>query len=73
MPQNTTLPPITLPMDLKFDQEPETEFFNNLEALKIELVDYPTRSQALNVAWQYVKATWADDPDETNRKSLRKS
>jgi thymidylate synthase ThyX len=22
--------------------------------------------QALNVAWQYVKATWADNPDDTN-------
>ena len=72
MPQNTDLPPITLPMDLKFDQEPETEFFNNLEALKIELVDHPTREQALNVAWQYVKATWADDPEETRPRVSQK-
>ncbi len=66
MPQNNDLSPIELPMDLKFGQEPTTEFFNNLSALKVELVDHPTRDQALNVAWQYVKATWADDPDETN-------
>jgi len=65
MPQNTKLEPITLPMDLKFDKEPKTEFYNNLSALKVELVDHPTRDQALNVAWQYVKATWADHHDDT--------
>ena len=59
MPQNKNLKPISLPMKLKFGQEPETEFYNNLSHLKVELVDSPTRSQALNVAWQYVKATWA--------------
>jgi len=66
MPQNKNLTPVKLPMELKFGQEPKTEFYNNLKHLKVELVDAPTRSQALNVAWQYVKATWADHHDETN-------
>ena len=66
MPQNKNLKPIELPMVLKFGQEPKTEFYNNLKHLKVELVDSPSRSQALNVAWQYVKATWADHPDDTN-------
>ena len=66
MPQNKDLTPIVLPMELKFNQEPKTEYFNNLAHLKVELVDHPTRSQALNVAWQYVKATWADHHDDTN-------
>ena len=66
MPQNLNLKPVDLPMELKFGQEPRTEFFNNLAHLKVELVDAPTRSQALNVAWQYVKATWADHHDDTN-------
>ena len=66
MPQNKSLKPIELPMVLKFGQEPKTEFYNNLRHLKVELVDAPSRSQALNVAWQYVKATWADNPDDTN-------
>jgi len=65
MPQNLDLDPIILPMDLKFDQEPTTEFYNNIKALKVELIDHPTRSQALKVAWQYVKATWADHHDDT--------
>ena len=66
MPQNKNLKPIELPMVLKFGQEPKTEFHNNLKHLKVELVDSPSRSQALNVAWQYVKATWADNPEDTN-------
>jgi len=66
MPQNKNLQPLTLPMDLKFDQDPQTEFLNNLEALNVELVDHPSHTQALNLAWQYVKATWADDPRDTH-------
>jgi len=66
MPQNSKLEPIKLPMDLKFGEDPTTDFFNNLSALRVELVDHPTRDQALNVAWQYVKATWADQSDDTN-------
>ena len=63
MPLNNDLQPIELPMDLKFDQEPSTKFINNLNALRVELVDSPTSSQARDVAWHYVKATWADEPD----------
>ena len=66
MPVNRDLDPITLPMDLKFGQETSTEFINNLRALKVELVDAPSTAQARNVAWHYVKATWADDPNEVD-------
>ena len=66
MPINNNLPPVDLPMELKFGREPTTKFINNLEALKVELVDAPTTEQARDVAWHYVKATWADDPSEIN-------
>ena len=66
MPQNPDLEPIQLPMELKFGENPKTEFLNNLKALKVELVDSPTTEQARNVAWHYVKATWADDPQEVD-------
>lgn len=66
MPVNNDLTPITLPMELKFGKEPTTNFQNNLDALKVELVDAPTSEQAQNVAWHYVKATWADQPGEIN-------
>jgi len=63
MPINRDIKPVELPMVLKFGQRPKTQFHNNLDALKVELVDSPTRQQAWNVAWHYVKATWADRPD----------
>ena len=66
MPQNSNLEPITLPMDLKFGQSPTTMFSNNLKALKVELIDAPTAWRARDIAWHYVKATWADDPNEVN-------
>jgi thymidylate synthase ThyX len=66
MPQNKDLQPVKLPMKLKFGQAPSTMFTNNLTSLGVELIDAPTRSHALNVAWQYVKATWADHHDDTN-------
>jgi len=66
MPINTNLDPIELPMELKFDEEPTTEFYNNLRLLKVELIDHPTREQALNVAWNYVMATWSDNPSDTD-------
>tara|TARA_B100000941_G_scaffold289286_1_gene267949 strand:+ start:887 stop:1864 length:978 start_codon:yes stop_codon:yes gene_type:complete len=66
MPLNNNIEPITLPMDLKFGQTCNTTFQNNLEALKVELIDAPSREQAHNVAWCYTKATWADDPHQSS-------
>jgi thymidylate synthase ThyX len=66
MPINRDLEPITLPMELKFGKEPTTNFYNNLDALKVELVDAPSSKQARDVAWHYVKATWADQPSDIN-------
>ena len=53
-------------MDLKFGQEPVTNYINNLESLNIEVVDAPTQEQAQKIAWHMTKATWADSPNETN-------
>ena len=66
MPQNPNLDPVVLPMPLRFGEEHHTEYTNNINALKVELVDAPTRRQMWNVAWRYTKSTWADSPSETN-------
>ena len=66
MPQNLNLDPVTLPMPLRFGEEPQTEFVNDLDALRVELVDHPTGDQIRNVAYRYVKATWADSPEATD-------
>ncbi len=65
MPINNDLKQVTLPMELKFDQVPVTNYINNLESLNIELIDGPTREQAQKIAWHMTKATWADTPSET--------
>ena len=65
MPINNNLKQVTLPMELKFDQVPVTNYINNLESLNIELIDGPTRQQAQKIAWHMTKATWADTPSET--------
>mgnify|MGYP001210953735 CR=1 FL=1 len=69
MPINNNLKPVSLPMDLKFNQDQKTNFINNLESLKIEVIDAPTREQAQNIAWNMTKATWADMPSETSFES----
>ena len=66
MPQNNDLTPVVLPMTLRFNESPTTEFLNDLDALQIELVDHPTAEQMRNTAWRYVKATWADTPEYTD-------
>ena len=66
MPLNNNIEPITLPMDLKFGEDPLTNYINNLESLNVEVIDAPTREQAQTIAWHMTKATWADRPSETN-------
>ena len=66
MPINNKLIPVNLPMDLKFGEEPVTNYINNLEALNVEVIDAPTREQAQKIAWHMTKATWADTPSETS-------
>ena len=65
MPINNNLEQVQLPMELKFDQVPVTNYINNLESLNIELIDGATREQAQKIAWHMTKATWADTPSET--------
>ena len=66
MPQNNNLDPVNLPMTLRFDEGSSTEFLNDIDALEIELVDHPTAEQMRDVAYRYVKATWADTPSYTD-------
>jgi len=65
LPINNNLEQVQLPMELKFDQVPVTNYINNLESLNIELIDGATREQAQKIAWHMTKATWADTPSET--------
>jgi thymidylate synthase ThyX len=62
MPQNLDLTPITLPMALRFGEEPQTEFVNNLDALNVQLIDAPDPRTIRKAVYCFVKSTWADKP-----------
>lgn len=70
MPKNEELVPVTFPMELRFGEEPTTEFKNDLEALKVVLLDYPERRRALEMCHQFVNATWEDQPNEHDPRDL---
>lgn len=75
MPKNNNLPPVELPMKIKFGQEPRTEFVNNLMSIHVDLIDYPTIQQLKSYVPSYVNATWEEDPfreytDEEKEKAL---
>lgn len=66
MPINNNLDPVTLPMALRFGEKPQTEFKNDLDALKVVLLDWPESERVRRMVYQFVNATWEDSPGEHN-------
>lgn len=62
MPKNNELTPATLPMPLRFNEKPTTEFINNLDAMEVTLLNYPTVDQLIEEIIPFTNATWNDDP-----------
>ena len=62
MPKNNELTPATLPMPLRFNEKPTTEFINNLDAMEVTLLNYPTIDQLIEEIIPFTNATWNDDP-----------
>lgn len=62
MPKNNNLEPASLPMPLRFNEEPKTEFVNNLDSLDVRLIGYPTIENLYNSIIPFTNATWNDDP-----------
>ena len=62
MPKNNDLTPATLPMPLRFNEKPTTEFINNLDAMEVTLLNYPTVDQLIEEIIPFTNATWNDDP-----------
>jgi thymidylate synthase (FAD) len=60
MPKNNNLEPAKLPMNQKFGLKPSTAFVNNLDAINVELLSYPSITQLRNYIPGFVKATWAE-------------
>jgi thymidylate synthase (FAD) len=62
MPKNEELTPVTFPMKIRFDEEPTTEFKNDLESINVVLLDHPQPEQARRMVYQFINATWEDEP-----------
>lgn len=62
MPQNKDLQPVTFPMEIRFDEAPTTEFKNDLESINVVLLDYPDPERARRMVYQFINATWEDEP-----------
>lgn len=62
MPKNNELTPAILPMPLRFNEKPTTEFINNLDAMEVTLLNYPTVDQLIEEIIPFTNATWNDDP-----------
>lgn len=62
MPKNNNLKPKQFPQVIRFDEEPSTEFCNNLDSIKVQLLNAPSFEELKEYLPGFVKATWIDHP-----------
>lgn len=62
MPVNNNLKPKSFPMDIKFDKDPTTYFYNNLENIKVSLKIFPRYEDIVDGCIEFANATWYDKP-----------
>ena len=72
MPKNNTLEPVELPMVLRFGEKPKTEFKNNLDAIKVTLMQAPTMDDLRKYLPGFANATWSEAPDDYDNLSIEK-
>ena len=71
MPVNNNLEPKKFPMEIKFGNEPHTEFHNNLENIKVSLVIAPRFNDFLFGCVEFANATWIDHPIDASQEFNR--
>lgn len=64
MPKNNDLEPVKLPMKIRFGEKPTTKFKNNLEAIRVKLMQAPTMDELRKYLPAFANATWSDLPDD---------
>ena len=64
MPINDTLVPKKHPYAIRFGQTGLTKFRNYRSAIKVELLNPEPKDQMMKRLYQFVRATWADNPDQ---------
>ncbi len=62
MPKNNNLKPKQFPQVIRFNEEPSTEFCNNLASIKVKLLNAPSFEELKEYLPGFVKATWIDHP-----------
>lgn len=62
MPKNNNLKPKQFPQVIRFNEEPSTEFCNNLASIKVQLLNAPSIEELKEYLPGFVKATWIDHP-----------
>ena len=62
MPRNNNLKPVTFPMEVCFGQKPETEFKNNLDAIKVKILHAPKWEDVRRYLVDFTEATWSPQP-----------
>lgn len=71
MPKNESLQPVELPMEQKWGKKPTTLLKNNLSAINVELIAAPTPYELRDYLPQFLEATWAEDPNDARKLSVR--
>lgn len=64
MPHNDQLVPKKHAYKIRFDEVPLTRFKDYRSSIRVELLDPEPKEQMMKRLYQFVKATWADDPSE---------
>lgn len=72
MPVNNNLPECGFPMNVRFDEKPTTVFKNNLDSIKVTLLDHPDQENVINYMSMFLDATWVDTPEESANMSKDK-
>lgn len=63
MPESKNVKPNPLPMRLQFGEKPETKYVNNLDSIKVELLDYPSMENLMSYMPEFIRATWNEYPN----------
>lgn len=71
MPKNNELKQVQLPMKLRFGEKPKTNFKNNLDAIKITLLQAPSMDDLRKYLPGFANATWSDMPDDYDNLSIK--
>lgn len=64
MPKNNNLEPVKLPMVKRFGEKPTTKFKNNLDSIKVTLMQAPTMDDLRKYLPAFANATWSELPDD---------